>query len=60
VDLYQSGTIIEIYRMSRSKLKRPWKVRHALDSCDAQWQPLVLRVHTRIRVHVWFTVRVHF
>ncbi|GAQ88623.1 pantothenate kinase 2 [Klebsormidium nitens] len=26
VELYQSGTILDIYRMSRNKLKRPWKV----------------------------------
>ena len=25
VELYQSGTILDIYRMSRNKLKRPWK-----------------------------------
>ncbi|KAJ3694314.1 hypothetical protein LUZ60_009794 [Juncus effusus] len=26
VDLYHEGTIIEIYRMSRKKMKRPWRV----------------------------------
>ncbi|KAH7857411.1 hypothetical protein Vadar_012396 [Vaccinium darrowii] len=26
VDLYHKGTIIEIYRMSRSKMQRPWRV----------------------------------
>lgn len=26
VDLYHKGTIIEIYRMSRDKMKRPWRV----------------------------------
>ncbi|CAL0319999.1 unnamed protein product [Lupinus luteus] len=26
VDLYQKGTIIEIYRMSRNKMQRPWRV----------------------------------
>ncbi|XP_002991207.2 pantothenate kinase 2 [Selaginella moellendorffii] len=26
VELYQSGTIIEIYRMSRNKMQRPWRV----------------------------------
>ncbi|KAJ7567107.1 hypothetical protein O6H91_02G132200 [Diphasiastrum complanatum] len=26
VELYQSGTILEIYRMSRSKMQRPWRV----------------------------------
>ncbi|RDX74078.1 Pantothenate kinase 2, partial [Mucuna pruriens] len=26
VDLYHKGTIIEIYRMSRNKMKRPWRV----------------------------------
>lgn len=27
VDLYHKGTIIEIYRMSRDKMQRPWRVR---------------------------------
>lgn len=27
VDLYHKGTIIEIYRMSRNKMQRPWRVR---------------------------------
>ena len=27
VDLYRKGTIIEIYRMSRNKMQRPWRVR---------------------------------
>ncbi|KAJ7558584.1 hypothetical protein O6H91_04G047400 [Diphasiastrum complanatum] len=26
VELYKSGTILEIYRMSRSKMQRPWRV----------------------------------
>lgn len=26
VDLYHKGTIIEIYRMSRKKMRRPWRV----------------------------------
>jgi type II pantothenate kinase len=26
VDLYRKGTIIEIYRMSRNKMQRPWRV----------------------------------
>lgn len=26
VDLYLQGTIIEIYRMSRNKMQRPWRV----------------------------------
>ena len=26
VDLYHKGTIIEIYRMSRNKMHRPWRV----------------------------------
>ncbi|KAL3694172.1 hypothetical protein R1sor_007823 [Riccia sorocarpa] len=26
VELYRSGTIMEIYRMSRDKMKRPWRV----------------------------------
>ena len=26
VDLYHKGTIIEIYRMSRNKMQRPWRV----------------------------------
>ncbi|TKY73505.1 Pantothenate kinase 2 [Spatholobus suberectus] len=26
VDLYHKGTIIEIYRMSRNKMRRPWRV----------------------------------
>ena len=26
VDLYHKGTIIEIYRMSRNKMCRPWRV----------------------------------
>lgn len=26
VDLYHKGTIIEIYRMSRDKMHRPWRV----------------------------------
>lgn len=26
VELYHSGTILEIYRMSRDKMKRPWRV----------------------------------
>lgn len=26
VDLYHKGTIIEIYRMSRDKMQRPWRV----------------------------------
>ena len=26
VDLYHKGTIIEIYRMSRKKMQRPWRV----------------------------------
>lgn len=25
VDLYHKGTIIEIYRMSRNKMQRPWR-----------------------------------
>lgn len=25
VDLYHKGTIIEIYRMSRKKMQRPWR-----------------------------------
>lgn len=29
VDLYHKGTIIEIYRMSRNKMQRPWRVREA-------------------------------
>ncbi|XP_071902178.1 pantothenate kinase 2-like [Coffea arabica] len=31
VDLYHKGTIIEIYRMSRNKMQRPWRV----DNFDA-------------------------
>ncbi|XP_057417787.1 pantothenate kinase 2-like [Lotus japonicus] len=31
VDLYHEGTIIEIYRMSRNKMQRPWRV----DNFDA-------------------------
>ena len=27
VDLYHKGTIIEIYRMSRNKMQRPWRVK---------------------------------
>lgn len=27
VRLYQTGTILDIYRMSRSRMKRPWRVR---------------------------------
>lgn len=30
VDLYHKGTIIEIYRMSRDKMQRPWRVRVAV------------------------------
>ena len=26
VELYHKGTIIEIYRMSRNKMQRPWQV----------------------------------
>lgn len=26
VDLYHKGTILEIYRMSRKKMQRPWRV----------------------------------
>ncbi|RWW52310.1 hypothetical protein BHE74_00041277 [Ensete ventricosum] len=28
VDLYHKGTIIEIYRMSRKKMQRPWRVNY--------------------------------
>ena len=26
MDLYHKGTIIEIYKMSRNKMQRPWQV----------------------------------
>ena len=28
VELYHKGTIIEIYRMSRKKMQRPWRVKY--------------------------------
>lgn len=34
VELYHSGTILEIYRMSRNKMKRPWRV----DDFDAFYE----------------------
>lgn len=46
VDLYHKGTIIEIYRMSRKKMQRPWRVddfdlfRNRMLSCENQkFQP---------------------
>ncbi|CAI7819218.1 unnamed protein product, partial [Closterium sp. NIES-54] len=37
VKLYRSGTILEIYRMSRDKMKRPWRV-DDFDSFHQRWQ----------------------
>ncbi|KAJ8754560.1 hypothetical protein K2173_005721 [Erythroxylum novogranatense] len=46
VDLYHKGTIIEIYRMSRNKMQRPWRVddfdlfkKRMLGSGDKRPQP---------------------
>lgn len=36
VELYHSGTIIEIYRMSRNKMKRPWRV-DDFDAFQTRW-----------------------
>lgn len=36
VELYHSGTIIEIYRMSRKKMRRPWRV-DDFDAFRARW-----------------------
>ncbi|KAI5074724.1 hypothetical protein GOP47_0010685 [Adiantum capillus-veneris] len=36
VELYHSGTIIEIYRMSRNKMQRPWRV-DDFDAFRARW-----------------------
>lgn len=34
VELYQKGTILEIYRMSKNKMQRPWRVRpHPTPKC---------------------------
>ncbi|CAI5954233.1 unnamed protein product [Closterium sp. NIES-64] len=37
VKLYRSGTILEIYRMSRDKMKRPWRV-DDFDAFHQRWQ----------------------
>lgn len=37
VELYHSGTILEIYRMSRDKMKRPWRV----DDFDAFYERMI-------------------
>ncbi|XP_024385144.1 pantothenate kinase 2 isoform X2 [Physcomitrium patens] len=34
VELYRSGTILEIYRMSRNKMRRPWRVDDFDSFCD--------------------------
>ncbi|CAN6453084.1 unnamed protein product [Victoria cruziana] len=46
VDLYHKGTIIEIYRMSRNKMQRPWRVddfdlfkKRMLGSAENKHQP---------------------
>lgn len=36
VDLYHKGTIIEIYRMSRKKMQRPWRVSKGICNCTYQ------------------------
>lgn len=37
VELYHSGTILEIYRMSRNKMRRPWRV----DNYDALFERMI-------------------
>jgi hypothetical protein len=37
VDLYHKGTIIEIYRMSRNKMQRPWRVIGAKSHVQHTW-----------------------
>ncbi|GJP44935.1 hypothetical protein CLOM_g4333 [Closterium sp. NIES-68] len=37
VKLYRSGTILDIYRMSRDKMKRPWRV-DDFDAFHQRWQ----------------------
>jgi uncharacterized protein with ATP-grasp and redox domains len=37
VELYHKGTILEIYRMSRNKMKRPWRV----DDFDAFYERMI-------------------
>lgn len=34
VELYHSGTILEIYRMSRNKMKRPWRIDNFDSLCE--------------------------
>ncbi|KAI3504592.1 hypothetical protein L2E82_46491 [Cichorium intybus] len=48
VDLYHKGTIIEIYRMSRKKMQRPWRV----DDFDAFKERMGLGAHKRALLFV--------
>ncbi|CAI9283855.1 unnamed protein product [Lactuca saligna] len=48
VDLYHKGTIIEIYRMSRKKMRRPWRV----DDFDAFKERMGFRAHKRALLFV--------
>ncbi|CAH1439326.1 unnamed protein product [Lactuca virosa] len=48
VDLYHKGTIIEIYRMSRKKMQRPWRV----DDFDAFRERMGFGAHKRALLFV--------
>ncbi|CAN4086048.1 unnamed protein product [Withania somnifera] len=47
VDLYHKGTIIEIYRMSRKKMQRPWRV----DDFDAFKERMLGYGETKFQPH---------
>ncbi|KAL5544195.1 hypothetical protein UlMin_007979 [Ulmus minor] len=47
VDLYHKGTIIEIYRMSRDKMQRPWRV----DDFDLFKERMLGSGHEKPRTH---------
>ncbi|KHN48232.1 Pantothenate kinase 2 [Glycine soja] len=48
VDLYHKGTIIEIYRMSRNKMRRPWRV----DDFDEFKERMKMPCHKRALLFV--------
>ncbi|KAH1216864.1 Pantothenate kinase 2 [Glycine max] len=55
VDLYHKGTIIEIYRMSRNKMRRPWRVgevKHIVDDFDEFKERMKMPCHKRALLFV--------
>ncbi|KAL5150099.1 Pantothenate kinase 2 [Glycine soja] len=51
VDLYHKGTIIEIYRMSRNKMRRPWRVGE-VDDFDEFKERMKMPCHKRALLFV--------